>query len=252
MNGKVHLKSNCSNLTLLIVVLLWLSNIPAFENSLWTGAELDGTESNCKASLDRSVSFLSDQNAIGFISIVGLSRYACNSTSTSLYKLVEVSDWELVLKSNNRHLFAPLALRSFATAVTVVTGNGSEMGSRDLMCCLTEVDENTKNLLGLVLSVNVGQELWHFGEYWNQVGKKNAVVVHLISFHTEHWLLVLLYPYLWVHSCNDWVHFQNEFVRFPTYVVEELLWKTSYNGSMSSDKHNEQCNPWNSGHLGLS
>ena len=57
----------------------------------------------------------------------------------------EVSDWELVLKSNNHHLFAPLALRSFATAVTVVTGNGSEIGSRDLMCCLTEVDENTKN-----------------------------------------------------------------------------------------------------------
>ena len=85
-------KSNCSNLTLLILVLLWLSSIPAFENSLSTGAELDGTESNRKASLDRSVSFLSDQNAIGFISIVGLSKYACNSASTSLYKLVEVSD----------------------------------------------------------------------------------------------------------------------------------------------------------------
>ena len=37
-------------LLLLSLVLLWLSIIPAFENNLSTGAELDGMENNSKAS----------------------------------------------------------------------------------------------------------------------------------------------------------------------------------------------------------
>lgn len=76
------------------------------ENNLSTGAELDGTESNCKANVFKGESVLWDQKSIGFICRQGLSRYPWSS----ILILDKLFPWEVYVEVDELEWFSRLFL----------------------------------------------------------------------------------------------------------------------------------------------